>query len=243
MALGSGCGLGSERYAAARDDWWWQAQGTRTSESWSEMTGERLADLQPQAPLRHKEDLPVVERASNGDGDAFEALVRKYQTRVFTLAYRMLGDRADAEEMAQEIFLKAFRGLKRFERKSAFSTWLYSIATNHCLNQLESRRRRPRPQELNGQAGRGGNPGSLLERVADPTPGADQALERAELQRLVQEQLLTLTPEHRSILVLRDIQGLAYEEIGEILSIEPGTVRSRLHRARMELKERLRPYR
>jgi len=73
--------------------------------------------------------------------------------------------------------------------------------------------------------------------------GADQALERADLQRLVQEQLLTLTPEHRSILVLRDIQGLTYEEIGEILRLEPGTVRSRLHRARMELKERLQPYR
>jgi RNA polymerase sigma-70 factor (ECF subfamily) len=155
----------------------------------------------------------------------------------------MLGDHAEAEEMAQEIFLKAFRALKRFERKSRFSTWLYSIATNHCLNQLESRRRRPRLQELNRSARREGNPGPLLDQVADPTAGADQALERADLQRLVQEQLLTLTPEHRSILVLRDIQGLAYEEIGEILRLEPGTVRSRLHRARMELKERLQPYR
>jgi RNA polymerase sigma-70 factor (ECF subfamily) len=207
------------------------------------MTGERLADQRTSAPPRREEDLAAIERASNGDGDAFEALVRKYQTWVFTLAYRMLGNRADAEEMAQEIFLKAFRGLKRFERKSAFSTWLYSIATNHCLNELESRRRRPRPQELNGPVGKGGNPGSLLDQVADPAPGADRDLEGVELRRLIQEQLLRLTPEHRSILVLRDVQGLAYEEIGQILGLEPGTVRSRLHRARMELKERLTPYR
>jgi RNA polymerase sigma-70 factor (ECF subfamily) len=206
------------------------------------MAEEPSADSQAQA-VRQDDDLVAIERASTGDGEAFEMLVRKHQTRVFSLVYRMLGDHAEAEEMAQEIFLKAFRALKRFERKSRFSTWLYSIATNHCLNQLESRRRRPRLQELNRSARREGNPGPLLDQVADPTAGADQALERADLQRLVQEQLLTLTPEHRSILVLRDIQGLTYEEIGEILSLEPGTVRSRLHRARMELKERLQPYR
>jgi RNA polymerase sigma-70 factor (ECF subfamily) len=206
------------------------------------MAEEPSADSQAQA-VRQDDDLVAIDRASTGDGDAFEMLVRKHQTRVFSLVYRMLGDHAEAEEMAQEIFLKAFRALKRFERKSRFSTWLYSIATNHCLNQLESRRRRPRLQELNRSARREGNPGPLLDQVADPTAGADQALERADLQRLVQEQLLTLTPEHRSILLLRDIQGLTYEEIGEILSLEPGTVRSRLHRARMELKERLQPYR
>ena len=198
---------------------------------------------QTQALRQFDEDLAVIERASNGDGDAFETLIRKHQASVFTLAYRMLGNRAEAEEMAQEIFFKAFRALKRFERRSRFSTWLYSIATNHCLNQLESRRRRPRLQELNRSARKEGTPGPLLDQIADPTPGADQALEQADLQRQVQEQLLTLTPAHRSILVLRDIQGLAYEEIGEILSLEPGTVRSRLHRARMELKERLKPYR
>jgi len=107
------------------------------------MAGEPSADPQAQA-VRQDDDLVAIERASTGDGDAFEVLVRKRQASVFTLAYRMLGDRAEAEEMAQEIFHKAFRALKRFERKSRFSTWLYSIATNHCLNQLELRRRRPR---------------------------------------------------------------------------------------------------
>jgi len=204
------------------------------------MAEEPSADSQAQA-VRQDDDLVAIERASTGDGDAFEALVRKYQGWVFTLAYRMLGDRADAEEMAQEIFLKAYRALPRFERKSKFSTWLYSIATNHCLNQLESRRRRPRFQEIGGSERAQGNPSPLVEAIVDPTPGPEQALEQDDMRRLVQRHLFDLTPEHRTVLVLRDIQGLAYGEIGELLGLAPGTVRSRLHRARMELKDRLKP--
>lgn len=193
---------------------------------------------------RHQDaDLAAVERASVGESSAFEALVRKYQGWVFTLAYRMLGDRAEAEDMAQEIFLKVYRALPQFEGKSTFSTWLYTIATNHCLNHLESRRRRPRLQEMIGPARTEGNPDPVEDWRPDPAPGADRVLEQADLRRLIQEQLLRLTPEHRAILVLRDIQGLAYEEIGGLLGLEPGTVRSRLHRARMDLKERLKPYR
>jgi sigma-70-like protein len=88
-------------------------------------------------------DRALVDRARAGDTGAFEMLVRRYQGWVFTLAVRMLGDRAEAEDMAQEIFLKAYRGLKRFKGASRFSTWLYTIANHHCLNQLEARRRRP----------------------------------------------------------------------------------------------------
>jgi RNA polymerase sigma-70 factor (ECF subfamily) len=183
---------------------------------------------------RQDEDLTLVVRARAEDTEAFEALVRKYQGWVFTLAYRMLGDRADAEEIAQEIFLKIYRGLGRFKGDARFSTWVYRIATNHCLNHLESRRRRVGSQT---------NPGHLVEGVSDPAPGPDQVVEQADVRNLVQQALLRLTPEHRGILVLREIQGLAYEEIGELLGLESGTVRSRLHRARLELKERLKPYR
>jgi len=205
------------------------------------MKEETLITAQTRAVGQHDDDLAAIERASAGDGAAFEALVRKYQGWVFTLAYRMLGDRADAEESAQEIFLKAYRALPRFERKSKFSTWLYSIATNHCLNQLESRRRRPRFQEIGGSVRAQGNPSPLVEAIVDPTPGPEQALEQDDMRRLVQRHLFDLTPEHRTVLVLRDIQGLAYGEIGELLGLAPGTVRSRLHRARMELKDRLKP--
>jgi RNA polymerase sigma-70 factor (ECF subfamily) len=145
--------------------------------------------------------------------------------------------------MAQEIFLKVYRALPQFERKSTFSTWLYSVATRHCLNQLEYRRRRPRIQEAVSPTRSGGNPRPLEDWVADPTPGADHVLEQADLRRVVQEQLLTLAPEYRAVLVLRDIQGLSYDEVGALLGLPSGTVRSRLHRARMELKERLKAHR
>jgi RNA polymerase sigma-70 factor (ECF subfamily) len=183
---------------------------------------------------RFDDDLPLVARARAGDNEAFGTLVRKYQGWVFTLAYRMLGDRADAEEMAQETFLRVYRALGRFKGAAKFSTWLYRIATNQCLNHAESRRRRIRPET---------HPGYLIAHVSDPNPGPDHVVERADARRLVQQALLHVTPEHRAILILREVQGLAYEEIGELLGLEPGTVRSRLHRARLELRDRLKPYR
>ena len=203
------------------------------------MGEEASRTTRPQPLSQQGDDLAAVEKASAGDSDAFEALVRKYQGWVVALAYRMLGNHADAEDMAQEIFLKAYRALPQFERKPTFSTWLYTIATNHCLNQLESRRRRPRFQEMNESPRTEGNPRPLEDRVQDPTPWADRVMEQDDLRRLVQAELLRLTPEHRAILVLRDIQGLSYEEVGGLLGLPPGTIRSRLHRARMELKERL----
>jgi RNA polymerase sigma-70 factor (ECF subfamily) len=146
--------------------------------------------------------------------------------------------------MAQEIFLKAYRGLKRFKGASRFSTWLYAIASHHCLNQLETRRRRPRPH---GQAGdrrdhAESDPPAAVDRLADQAPHADALLERMDLARIVQAELANLTAEHRIILVLRDIQGLSYEQIARTLRLELGTVRSRLHRARMEMRARLTPH-
>jgi RNA polymerase sigma-70 factor (ECF subfamily) len=164
-------------------------------------------------------------------------LVRRYQGWVFTLAMRMLGDRAEAEDMAQEIFLKAYRGLSRFKGASRFSTWLYAIASHHCLNRLQYRRRRPPPH-----ARAGDDPPAAVDRLADQAPRADALLEQTELARIVQAELANLTAEHRIILVLRDIQGLSYEEIARTLRLELGTVRSRLHRARMEMKTRLTPH-
>ncbi len=197
------------------------------------MREEKSAIAAPEEAQRLDEDLALVARARAEDADAFETLIRKYQGWVFTLAYRMLGDRADAEEMAQEIFLKVYRAIGRFKGEAKFSTWLHRIATNHCLNHLESRRRRIRSHA---------NPGHLLDQVSDPAPGPDHLVEGSGVRNLVRQALLRLTPEHRAILILREVQGLAYEEIGELLGLESGTVRSRLHRARMELKERLKPY-
>jgi RNA polymerase sigma-70 factor (ECF subfamily) len=189
------------------------------------------------------EDVGLVDRARAGDARAFEALVRRYQGWVFTLALRMVGDRAEAEDVAQEVFLKAYRGLPDFRGASRFTTWLYTIATRHCLTHLEARARRPRAYDPVGSAagGEGDELPSAVDRLPDGAPLADALLERWDLARMVQAELQQLKEEHRVILILRDIQGLAYEEIAEVLGVELGTVRSRLHRARMDLRARLAP--
>ncbi len=187
-------------------------------------------------------DSHLVERAQAGDARAFEALVRRYERWVFTLALRMVGDRDEAEDLAQDVFVKAYTGLPGFRGSSRFSTWLYAIASHHCLNDLASRARRPVTESSLRRVGSDADdPPGPVERFADESPRADALLERQETVRQVQEALLRLTEDHRLILVLREIQGLSYEEIAEALGVEVGTVRSRLHRARMALRLRLQP--
>jgi RNA polymerase sigma-70 factor (ECF subfamily) len=187
------------------------------------------------------EDRGLVDRAKAGDVQAFEALVRRYQRWVFTLALRMVGDRGDAEDIAQEVFLKAYRGLQGFRRESRFSTWLYAIAGHHCLNRLAGREYRTRRAERSAGAAAGPLP-SAADRVADASPGPDALLERHELRRVIQTGLGQLAEHQRIVIILRDIQGMSYEDIAATLGVELGTVRSRLHRARMELRARLGPH-
>jgi len=182
-------------------------------------------------------DHDLVDRVLAGDREAFTAIVERHQRRIFNFMYRMVGDRPTAEDLTQEVFLKAYEALPRFRKAAALSTWLYRIAHNHCLNVLGERGREVVMTPANGTPD--ANPIAL---AADPGASAEQVLEQRELRAIVQEKLNELTPEHRAILVLRDIQGLSYDEIATALHLEGGTVRSRLHRARMELKEKLRRY-
>jgi RNA polymerase sigma-70 factor (ECF subfamily) len=167
-------------------------------------------------------------RLRAGDRRAFEELVRTQQHRVYGLALRMLGDAAEAQDVAQEAFLRAHRGLAEFRGDARLSTWLYAIVSRLCLNRLAgSERRLARHGE------------EALSRLTDDQPGPDQALERGELEEALHRAIGELPEERRVVVVLRDVEGLAYEEIAEILEVPVGTVRSRLHRARLDLKEKM----
>lgn len=169
-----------------------------------------------------------VSRLRAGDRQAFEELVRTQQHRVYGLALRMLGNAAEAEDVAQEAFLRAHRGLAQFRGDARLSTWLYAIVSRLCLNRLAGSERR--------HAHHGDE---TLERLADARPGPDLALERGELEEALHRAIGELPEERRIVVVLRDVEGLAYEEIAEVLDLPVGTVRSRLHRARLDLKEKL----
>lgn len=151
-----------------------------------------------------------------------------YQHRVFGVALRMLGNRAEAEEIAQETFLRAHRALPEFRGGACLHTWLYAIASRLCLNRLASADRRL----LRGDD-------EALATAPSGEPSAAAVLERAELDAAVREAIAALPDERRIVVVLRDVEGLSYEEIAEALGLEPGTVRSRLHRARLDLKAKL----
>ena len=169
-----------------------------------------------------------LDRLRAGEASAFEELVTMYQHRVFGVALRMLGNAAEAQEAAQEAFLRAHRGLAKFRGDAKLSTWLYAITSRLCLNRLASGERRLVRQ---GE--------ETLLRLADDGRRPDAALERSELEAALHRAIAELPEERRIVVVLRDLEGLSYEEIAQVLDLELGTVRSRLHRARADLKEKL----
>src|SRR6266852_4525140 len=175
---------------------------------------------------RTGDDASLVDRLRRGDPRAFEDLVIAYQHRVFGVAVRMLGNRAEAEEIAQEVFLRVHRSVGEFRGEAKLSTWLYAITSRLCLNRLQAgERRHPRAGE---------------EALADvPAADAGGGVERAEVETALRQAIAALPEERRIVVVLRDVEGLSYEEIARALDLELGTVRSRLHRARLDLKAKL----
>lgn len=169
-----------------------------------------------------------LDRLRAGDGTAFEDLVMTYQHRVFGVALRMLGNAGEAQEVAQEAFLRAHRALSEFRGDAKLSTWLYAITSRLCLNRLASGERRLVRQ---GE--------EALLRLSDAAPRPDDVLERSELEAALQRAIAELPEDRRIVVILRDLEGLPYEEIAQVLGLELGTVRSRLHRARADLKDKL----
>ena len=175
-------------------------------------------------------DAELIDEALAGDASAYGMLVRKYQDRLFNSLVHLVGVREDAEDVAQDAFVQAFVKLHTFQRASAFYTWLYRIAFNLSI----SRRRRRRP-ELSIDAAREASGNEPVDPGQQPT----DHLEREEAVQQVHHALSALNHEHRAILVLREIDGCCYEEISHILELPIGTVRSRLHRARLQLRDQL----
>lgn len=177
------------------------------------------------------QEAEIVRRVLEGDADAFGAIVDEYQKNVYNLALRMTGNPEDAQDMSQEAFIKAFNSLASFRGDSKLSVWLYRIVSNVCLDFLRSRKRR-QTVSLNMDDGEGGS--SELE-IPDLSAMPEEELNRRLTREAVRKGLLSLPEDQREILLLREIEGLSYDEIAQALGLEAGTVKSRIFRARKRL--------
>lgn len=183
-------------------------------------------------------DRELVAAAKAGDRQAFGKLVERYQRRVYSLTYGIVRQREDAWDVAQEAFVKAYRNLSRFEGNSAFYTWLYRIAYNLSIDTLREKARR---ETVDVQEGRVLEE-ALVKSGRKPHSNPDEMAARRELSTVLQRAMNKLSEKHRAIIVLREIEGLSYEEMAEVLGISKGTVMSRLFHARQNLQTLLRPY-
>lgn len=175
----------------------------------------------------------LVSRAKQGDQDAFSQLVEANQNKIYTLALRMTGSPEDGADLAQEAFLRAWRGLPSFQGESNFSTWLYRLTSNLCIDFL---RREKRRRAITAAVPLDGEEDSPPAQVPDHRFTPESELERKELRAAVDRGLSKLSDDHRQVLVLRELEGLSYTEIADRLELEEGTVKSRIARARMALR-------
>lgn len=182
----------------------------------------------------HPDEDLLLKRSRDGDLNAFEELVKRYESKVYTIAYRFTGNHADAGDLAQDAFIRAYQALGSFRGDASFATWLYRIASNVCRDELRRQQRHKKVSLDEMMTQSGGNP-----TLVSPGLSPQECLEKKEIQELVQKQLDSLSGDMRLILVMREIQGLSYEEIAVALDCNLGTVKSRLNRARQTLKQRV----
>ena len=183
--------------------------------------------------MTREEERTLIARVLDGDTDAFEPLVLEHQTNVYRLAFRMLGNDADAADASQDAFIKAYTSLSSFRGESRFSVWLYRLTNNICIDMLRRRRETIPIESDNGE-------GEATELpLPDERWSPEVLAERVEDVRAVRSAMAVLSPEYREILTLREIGGLSYEELADALHLEVGTVRSRLNRARKKLADEL----
>jgi RNA polymerase sigma-70 factor (ECF subfamily) len=183
-----------------------------------------------------QEDLLLIERCKRGDQTAYALLVRKYQNSVFNLCRKMVRNPEEARDLSQEAFVKTFATLDRFNPVYAFSSWLYKITANLCIDHI----RKQRMKMLSIDEPVEGEEGSIARELQDPGQRPDEISERSEVRGMIEEAIARLPEHYREILILRHQRQLSYEEIAQELAIPLGTVKARIHRAREGLKQILR---
>jgi len=176
----------------------------------------------------------LIEKSRKGDIEAFEKLIEAYQKKVFNIALGILNNYDDANDIAQDVFIRIFKSIKNFKGESAFSTWLYRITTNACLDEL---RKRKNKNVISLDEDIRFDGGEIPRQIVDDGPPLDVIAERNELKRIVNNAISELSEEHKTVIILREIQGFSYEEIAEVLKCPQGTVKSRISRARNILKD------
>ncbi len=180
----------------------------------------------------------LLRRLRDRDERAFRELVEDHRDRVYNITFRMLGNKAEAEDVAQEVFISVFKSIDDFREESKFSTWLYRVAVNHCKNRIKylARRHDRDRDELDETTQGTGVNGT----IGGPLPSSPQKqLESRQMEKLMQDAIAELEDDQRIVVVLRDVEDLSIEEICEITGLPDGTVKSRLHRARLVLRKRL----
>jgi RNA polymerase sigma-70 factor (ECF subfamily) len=181
-------------------------------------------------------DQELVLRAQQHDRRAFDLLMERYQGRIYALLYHMTSNKQDAEDLLQDVFLKAFKALPKFKGNSSFYTWVYRIGVNTAIN-FTKKRKRKQAMSLDDLDMRIEHDPALVQMSSQDTP--DRNLNLKDLQKKLNNALLTLSEKHRTVVVMHDVQGLPHHEIGKVLGISSGTVRSRLFYARRQLQAEL----
>jgi len=189
--------------------------------------------------LESESDEELILSVQEGNNEAFDILVNRYKNRLNAYLYRLLGDRDESEEIAQEAFVRAYINADKYRTIAKFSTWLYTIATNLVRNRMRSIKRRPKIWSLWNESF--GDEGRWMD-IEDKSQDAEQMADREKLQELIQEAIEKIPPKYRPAFVLREIEHLSYEEIAAAMGVKLGTVRSRINRGRKYFKNAIAPY-
>ena len=171
------------------------------------------------------------------DTRSYEQLVQRHMNRVYTIVYRVVNHREEAEDITQDVFVKVFNGLKKFDQKSSFSTWLYRIATNSALDAFDKLKKHRNDTSLVNVSADGDEAVDALNLQESPVPGPEAKAVQSELRECIQRVLKSLDQDHRRVILLRDIENMSYDEISEVLEAKLSAVKMRIHRARLAFQD------